>query len=252
MVDTFPCNKIAKRFRSAAAAQNTKRELVVLFTTGAFCPIHVGHLELMEAAKRELPRRGCVVLGCLLVPDNDAYVTSKCGAAAMPAASGVEDCEEMVSQSDWLAVDRSSAMHAPAPLNFTAIADRISINLAWAVPGHQPIRVTYCFGSDNARFSAAFAGRGSGVCLQRPGCEAEFEEAAADTVVRKSGLVVFVHDKMSCTSSTYVRQRRSEAPPLALEQNKPYTLAPDPPAEDVDRTTLSKLAVDFYLRREGG
>jgi hypothetical protein len=48
---TFPCNKIAKRFRSTAAAQDMERELVVLFTTGACCPIHVGHLELMEAAK---------------------------------------------------------------------------------------------------------------------------------------------------------------------------------------------------------
>jgi hypothetical protein len=107
------------------------------------------------------------------------------------------------------------------------------------------------FGSDNARFSTAFVGGGAGVCVLRPGYEAEFEEAAADTVVRKSGRVVFVHDKKSCTSSTYVRQKRPEAPPQVLKQDKPHTLALDLPAEDVDRKTQSELAVNFYLRQEG-
>src|SRR5437763_7703456 len=58
----------------------------VLLTTGGFCPVHAGHLMMMERARAAAEGAGWDVLGGYLSPGHDAYVGLKAGPAAIPAS----------------------------------------------------------------------------------------------------------------------------------------------------------------------
>ncbi len=82
-----------------------KRPLVLL-TTGAFCPIHRGHIEMMELARNALETRGAAVLGGYISVSHDSYVLAKCGLEGMAwASSRLAMCEAAIADSDWLMVD---------------------------------------------------------------------------------------------------------------------------------------------------
>merc|ERR1719265_1399674 len=50
---------------------------VVLVGSGAFCPVHRGHLLMMRAAAKALPDKRHVVVGAILIPAPDAYIDAK-------------------------------------------------------------------------------------------------------------------------------------------------------------------------------
>ncbi|MEO8354212.1 MAG: hypothetical protein ABI680_20985, partial [Chthoniobacteraceae bacterium] len=61
-----------------------ERPAVILFT-GAFCPVHTGHLAAMEEALVAAERAGFDIVGGYLSPGHDEYIRTKCGPAAIPA-----------------------------------------------------------------------------------------------------------------------------------------------------------------------
>jgi NAD+ synthetase len=212
-----PLDKILKTL-AQPKAQDPSRELYVLVSTGAFCPVHAGHLQLMERAKSALEERGHVVLGGYLAPDHDAYVSRKCGAEFTPAPLRLDLCERAVRDSDWLMVERWAALHVPTAVNFTAVTERLQEYLAYYVRTHRPIHVALVFGSDNARFAKAFAGRGSCVCVLRPGYEADFQRVAEDLVVRQNPRIVFTRNATSPWASSNVRCGNVQALPEKVKE----------------------------------
>lgn len=200
-----PFDKILKAL-AQPKAQEASRELFVLVTTGAFCPIHAGHLEMMERAKDALEERGHVVLGGYLAPDHDDYVSGKCGTGAVSTPIRLDLCERAVSDSDWLMVDRWAALHAPTAVNFTTIIERLQKYLAYHLRTHRPIQVAFVFGSDNAGFSKSFLGRGSCVCVLRPGYEKYLEKIAQNPVVRRNPRIMFSRNITSPWASSNVRR----------------------------------------------
>ena len=242
---TAPFDKILKRL-AQPAAQDASRELFVLVSTGALCPVHVGHLEMMEQAKRMLEERGKVVLGGYLVPDHDEYVSTKCGEGTLSAARRVDLCERAVLDSSWLMVEHWAALHAPMAVNFTTVIDRIQKGLAYNVRTHRPIQVVYVFGSDNARFAATFVGRGSCICVLRPGYEEELESVAAYPAVRTNPRIMFSRTATSPSASTNVRQGDVEALPDSVRQEwlRLRSIKPVNHAESIG-------AVNLYVRNEG-
>lgn len=191
-----PVHKILERLQLADAegAAGEDRRLVVLVTTGAFCPVHSGHLEMMELARSELTRRGSVVLGGYLSPSHDAYVSIKCGDRTLSAAHRVSLCEEAVRTSDWLMADRWEACENDGELNFTDVLHRLEEYLGTHVPCHRPIEIVYVFGGDNARFVRTFLERGACVCINRPGYEDRTAEARADPILARKPSIVFVDE----------------------------------------------------------
>ena len=176
----------------SSPASTPTGELVVLLTTGAFCPIHRGHLAMMEAARAALEARGDVVLAGYISPSHDGYVLPKCRGDAPPAAHRLALCDEAVKASDWLLVDPWEALACPRPVNFTDVCERLAAYLAAHVPTARPIRVVYVFGSDNAGFALAFAARGRAVCVTRRGDEARVAALAAHPALRGDPRVLFV------------------------------------------------------------
>lgn len=146
---------------------------VVLLSTGGFCPVHAGHLAMMERAKAAAEEAGYAVLGGYLSPGHDSYLRMKCGAGAVPASVRLRECAGAVASSDWLSVDPWEALHRRVAVNFTDVTARLRAYLRVHV--NPRVEVLYVCGGDNARFALAFTERGGCVVVGRPGAEPELD-----------------------------------------------------------------------------
>lgn len=144
---------------------------VVLLTTGAFCPVHEGHVTMMDRARAAATRAGFDVLGGYLSPGHDMYLELKCGPAAIPAWERLRLCADAVRGSDWLSVDPWEALHRRVSVNYTDVAARLRAYLRAHVD--PDVEVLYVCGGDNARFAYAFTERGGCIVVGRPGTSAE-------------------------------------------------------------------------------
>jgi len=143
----------------------------VLLLTGALCPVHDGHLALLERAREAVAARGLDVVGGYLSPGHDRYVRMKCGAGAIPASERLRLCGEAVASSPWLSVDPWESLHRRVSVNFTDVAARLRAYLRAHVDPR--MEVVYACGADNARFALAFAELGWCAVVGRPGADAE-------------------------------------------------------------------------------
>lgn len=205
-----PLGRIEERLRETAALPATAPR-VVLLSTGAFCPIHEGHVRMMELARAELERQGAVVLGGYLSPSHDGYVQRKCGEANPGAAFRVRLCEEALRGHPWLCVDPWEALHADVPLNFTEVIDRLERFLSFRLRSFLPVEVVYVFGGDNARFSLSFPLRGRSLCVARPGHEEQLARYRAHPLLQGNPRVGFLlaQDDALGASSSEIRHRGS-------------------------------------------
>ncbi|KAG0232185.1 hypothetical protein BGW41_001943 [Actinomortierella wolfii] len=75
---------------------------------GSFCPVHLQHTEILEAAKREIEASGnSVVLGGFLSPSHDSYVGAKLWRESLVLNSDqrIALCQAQTRDSDWIDVD---------------------------------------------------------------------------------------------------------------------------------------------------
>lgn len=154
----------------------SKKSKIVLLSTGAFDPIHDGHIELMEKARQAMIARGYDVVRGYVSPGHDAYVQMKCGELAMPASVRLDRCAQKIAASEsarhWLSVDPWEALHRNVAVNFTDVVARLRNYLRYHFD--RSVDVFYVCGGDNARFAHAFVSDGGCVVVGRPGAEAEF------------------------------------------------------------------------------
>lgn len=146
---------------------------VVLLSTGGFCPVHAGHLAMMERAREAAEAAGHSVMGGYLSPGHDDYLRLKCGAGAVPASVRLRECADAAASSGWLSVDPWEALHRRVSVNFTDVTARLRAYLRAHVDPR--VEVLYVCGGDNARFALAFTERGGCVVVGRPGAEPEFD-----------------------------------------------------------------------------
>ena len=206
-----PVDKIATKLAKVERSPAKPGEyLTVLLTTGSFNPVHEGHIEMMEIAKREMESRGAIVLGGYLCPSHDSYVSVKCGADALPGAHRLRLCETSIFDSDWLMADGFGVHGTDRELNFSDVISRLEAYLSQHVRSHRPIRVVYVFGADCARFTHTFLARGDCVCVPRPGSEAALAKYAADPLVATNSHIVFAKEICHDMASSVVRQGHDE------------------------------------------
>ncbi|MBY0359168.1 MAG: hypothetical protein K2W82_14290 [Candidatus Obscuribacterales bacterium] len=195
-----PVHKICKRLDDPKIVQPGQR-LAVLVMTGAFCPIHIGHVESMEIAKKELESRGFAVLGGYFSPSHDRYVSVKCKEFALSAMHRLHLCNLTVAPSDWLMADGWEALGVDRAINFSDVLFRLEQYLAKHVQSSLPIELFYVFSSDHARFSHAFIGRGGCVCTLRPDHRVTFEQYANDPHVQGNPNIIFARQERKIVSS---------------------------------------------------
>lgn len=206
-----PLYKIQSRLAACSdEAIEQAGSLVVLFTTGGFCPVHDGHLRMMELAKTELEGRGDLVLGGYFCPDHDFYLAKKCPERAISALDRLRRCEIAVRDSNWLMVDPWAALGAERALNFTEILMRLERYLSSHVRTHRKIEVCFVLGGDNARLTKTFLRRGRCVCVRRPGYDYQFEKFRSDPLVAENKQIVFVSgSSLRLSSSELIGENRS-------------------------------------------
>ena len=56
---------------------NSKKEKIVLITTGALNPIHIGHLNMLKIAQDNLEKKGFEILCSFISPSSDSYLSDK-------------------------------------------------------------------------------------------------------------------------------------------------------------------------------
>ena len=143
---TTPVDKISSNIK------NTKKP-VVLLSTGGFLPLHQGHFDMMELAKKELEKEGYDVVGGYFSPSHEDYVSTKPDYNSC-LGKRLFQCQKAVENSSWLMIDPWESMYTYTYINFTSVIDRLEKYLQLHVK--KEIKVVYVFGGDNAKFNYCF------------------------------------------------------------------------------------------------
>ncbi len=226
--------------------------LAVLVTTGSFCPLHVGHINMMQMARQAAENAGKTVLAGFIVPDHDSYVSQKCGSNALSAAQRIHLAEEAVRDIDWLIVDHWTALYSPTDVNFTTIIDRIAAQLAHHLKIARSVEVIYVCGGDNACFALSFVKRGACIVVSRPHFEQTVESVKIRPSASSNPRIQFTDGAASAAASSTIRNGDvSDLPKDVVDMYLEMRgNSPNPPPNE-PKTPAREEEADFFMRHEG-
>ena len=184
--------------------KDSKKNPVVLLTTGGFDPIHDGHIYMMEFAKEALEKEGYDVIGGYLSPSHESYVSTK-PYYKINAYERLDLCQECVKDSQWLIIDPWESIYVKTYINFTDVIQRLEQYLRKHI--NPKIQVAYVFGGDNSEFMYCFEDKGIGICVEREGYSEKFNEMKKKFKGKNN---IFISNKsiVSTYSSRNIRKRQ--------------------------------------------
>ena len=184
--------------------KDSKKNPVVLLTTGGFDPIHDGHIYMMEFAKEALEKEGYDVIGGYLSPSHESYVSTK-PYYKINAYERLDLCQECVKDSQWLIIDPWESIYVKTYINFTDVIQRLEKYLRKHI--NPKIQVAYVFGGDNSEFMYCFEDKGIGICVEREGYSEKFNEMKKKFKGKNN---IFISNKsiVSTYSSRNIRKRQ--------------------------------------------
>ena len=100
----------------------------VLLTTGSFCPIHQGHIDMMINARKAVEAAGYDVLGGYISPGHDEYITMKVKDKAIPIHARLKQIQDLINANqlqDWLMPDSWEGLFCRVAVNFTDVVYRL-------------------------------------------------------------------------------------------------------------------------------
>lgn len=210
---TTPLGKIRNAMQRYGNAPSSR--IAVLVTSGAFCPIHTGHLHMMDSARRAAERRGWSVVGGFFAPDHDGYVSVKCGDEALSAAERVHLAQVATEESSWLAVDPWAALYLDRAVNYTDIVRRLSRYLRCHL--RQDIEVFFVCGGDNHGFRKAFVDQGHLIVVPRVGTRLP-DELHAQASSCERIMIAEDHLPNQIASRSVRRGQWNDLPPRVLRE----------------------------------
>lgn len=206
---------------------------IVLLSTGGYAPIHDGHIEMLEAAKIHMESKGFRVRGGYVSPGHDDYVVAHKG-IKLYAPERLAYANKKLKDHPWLMVDPWEAIGCTCSVNFTTVIDHLEKLLG--------CRVCYVVGSDNARFSLAFKGRGLLCVVRRTPDVLPNPKYRSKSYDRASKHVFIADNDPIPGSSTAVRKELS----IQKSSQKKLILRVDESSEPyVDR--LIDILKDYYM-----
>ena len=173
----------------------------ILLSTGSFCPLHDGHLEMMFKARERVESAGYDVIGGYLAPDNDEYVSRK--ANVLNIHERIEIINEQIKDIDWLAIDPWNGVFREYAENFTSLY----IHLQKYIFKHLGIDIPifYVCGGDNASFMLSFRNEGNSVVVDRPG----YDVSMLTPYFNERNLYIYNNNKNSSTEvrKTFIKEK---------------------------------------------
>jgi hypothetical protein len=150
--------------------QPTTNKHCILVSTGAMCPIHDGHIEMLINAKDKLEDEGYEVLGGYIAPDHISHIHHK---GITKNALSTAERNLLVSKKiwehkleDWLSLDPWLGTFNSLDLNFTVEMYRLELY----IKQYLGIETEFCYvcGSDRFEFSNTFIEKGLCCVVDRP------------------------------------------------------------------------------------
>lgn len=203
------CTPVAFLKRSAAKP-------AILLSTGSYCPIHFGHVEMMISARKAVEAAGYNVVGGYFSPSHDEYVKAKTGGGWIPDFARLKKIRDAISHHPWMQIDPWEAVFNKVAINFTDVIDRLKAY----VLRHTGIDadIFYVCGGDNAKFALTFALKGHCVVVSRPGYTSQVLKDYAEALrpAMESKRVVLAEGNADVSSSELRQPYRLEKTTLQL------------------------------------
>lgn len=206
----------------------------VLLTTGSFCPIHYGHVQMMLSAKGAAEQAGYQVLGGYFSPSHDEYVSAKTGATHLNIHQRLDLIRAAIKDHSWMEIDPWEGIFNRVAINFTDVVERLRLYLRKYLG--QDVAVFYVCGGDNARFAKTFALKGHCIIVGRPGYSPRAIEEDCLRRGKTEGRILFV-DGGADISST---QLRHSLQPQPVHQKLHLRVDDTNPFENALQTRISK------------
>lgn len=163
-IDSYSATLPITPYNKLLGKIDDNKKQIVLLSTGGFNPIHEGHIEMMELAKKELEKRGFDVIGGYFSISHRDYINTKKD-VYNNEFERLQNAQLKISNHEWLMIDPFESIFMPTYVNFTEIIKRLKIFLNKYLSKN--IEIAYVFGADNAEFMYCFEQKGIGVCVNR-------------------------------------------------------------------------------------
>lgn len=187
----------------------------VLLSTGSFCPLHEGHIKMMEKAKEAVEKKGFQVAGAYFSPGHDEYIKSKTGDEWIPIHNRIQIIREMTKPYPWINVDPWEGTFTKVAVNFTDVVYRLGLYLKEHLGKEIP--VFFVCGGDNARFVKAFSNHGHCVVVDRPPYHSftTYKDALNESTYKR---IIFAGGGIEMSSS-WIRSVKKFSPPIKKDLN---------------------------------
>lgn len=204
-IDYYNINLLTTPFDKLKQDVKALDNPVVLLSTGGFYPIHDGHIQMMEEAKKVLTSDGYDVIGGYLSLSHDDYISTK-PYYISDQYERIDEDRDYLKTSDWLMIDPWESIYVRTPINFTDVIERLEKYLNKHID--ERIKVVYVFGGDNVEFMYCFKKHGIAVCINRDGYNKLFNE----TMKIKNNNMYFIDNfkPTNILSSRYIRENHSK------------------------------------------
>lgn len=177
----------------------------ILVLTGSFDPIHHGHVNMMNNARKAVENLGHHVVAGVFSTSHDAYVRGRKTREGIDAHQrGIDNSifidSHPLNYGQWMIHDIWESQVNPDAVNFTTVLDHI--RQAVQSRSTKEYRFFFLFGADNSEFASAFQYHENvmPVCLQR----GDYPVSTVTTHLIHEGKCLFVENDVT-SSSTQIR-----------------------------------------------
>lgn len=176
----------------------TKKNPAILYMTGSLCPIHHGHIEVINSASLRMQELGHDGITIYIGPDHDSYISRKNGPGAIPIWERIRLIHEAIKHIPDAHVDPWPGVFNKSDINFTEAVERISRYVKKWTGANVP--VYFLCGGDNAGFARTFVLKGQCIVVGRGQYVDEFNRVRDELAGHKNIHFVEGFSKMSSTS----------------------------------------------------
>ena len=187
-----------------------RKKKCVLLSTGAFTPIHNGHINMMKVAKLRVEADGWNCVAGYLSPGHDEYISEKNGNEAIPIHYRIQLINDAIKDISWLKVDPWEGIFNNVAINFTDVIVRLEAYLKYHL--NSDITVFYVCGSDNARFAKTFENKGHCIIVDRPNYNATYSQKTHDLCIEYPKRILSCDGNVDLSSTQIRRELKWKLP----------------------------------------